>query len=33
MQFYERYGFTPTYQRDMQEFGQSFRCQYYILEF
>ena len=32
MQFYERHGFTPTYQRDIQEFGQSFRCQYYVLE-
>lgn len=32
MQFYERHGFTPTYQRDIQEFGQSFRCQFYVLE-
>ena len=32
MQFYERYGFTPTYQRDIEEFGQSFRCQYYTLD-
>lgn len=33
MQFYERYGFTPTYQRDIQEFGQSYRCQFYVLAF
>lgn len=33
MQYYERYGFTPTYQRDIEEFGQSFRCQFYVLEF
>lgn len=33
MQFYERHGFTPTYQRDIQEFGQSYRCQYYVLAF
>lgn len=33
MQFYERYGFTPTYQRDIEEFGQSFRCQFYVLTF
>lgn len=33
MQFYERYGFQPTYQRDMQEFGQSFTCQFYVMTF
>jgi len=31
MQFYERYGFQPTYQRTVHEFGQSFLCQFYIL--
>ncbi|MCK8490523.1 GNAT family N-acetyltransferase [Spirosoma sp. RP8] len=33
MQFYERHGFQPTYQRDVQEFGVSFTCQFYILNF
>lgn len=33
MQFYERHGFTPIYQRDIQEFGQSYRCQFYVLDF
>ncbi|QHW00750.1 GNAT family N-acetyltransferase [Spirosoma endbachense] len=33
MQFYERYGFQPTYQRDMSEFGKSFTCQFYIMTF
>ncbi|GAB2518053.1 GNAT family N-acetyltransferase [Spirosoma aerophilum] len=33
MQFYERYGFTPTYQREMVEFGQSFTCQFYVMTF
>lgn len=33
MQFYERYGFTPTYQRDMHEFGQLFTCQFYMMTF
>jgi len=33
MQFYERHGFRPTYQRPMEEFGKSFTCQYYIMEF
>ena len=32
-QFYERHGFTPTYQRNIIEFGQTFRCQYYIMTF
>ncbi len=33
MRFYERHGFTPTYQKQIQEFGQSFNCQYYLLQF
>lgn len=33
MRFYERYGFEPTYQKTIHEFGQTFRCQYYVLEF
>ncbi|MCX6214354.1 GNAT family N-acetyltransferase [Spirosoma sp.] len=33
MQFYERYGFQPTYQRAMHEFGQSFTCQFYVMTF
>ncbi|GAB3799114.1 hypothetical protein GCM10028819_21720 [Spirosoma humi] len=33
MQFYERYGFQPIYQRTVDEFGQSFLCQFYILTF
>lgn len=33
MQFYEQNGFRPTYQRQIQEFGQSFRCQYYVMTF
>jgi len=33
MQFYERNGFQPTYQRPVQEFGQTFLCQYYVLRF
>lgn len=33
MAFYERHGFTPTYQRPMHEFGQSFLCQFYIMTF
>ena len=32
MQFYERNGFKPMHQRQIQEFGQSFLCQYYVLE-
>ncbi|SFE60806.1 GNAT family N-acetyltransferase [Spirosoma endophyticum] len=31
MQFYERHGFQPTYQRAMEEFGQSFLSQFYVL--
>lgn len=33
MQFYERYGFQQTYQRPIEEFGDRFLCQYYILTF
>lgn len=33
MRFYERNGFSPTYQRTIEEFGQSFLCQYYIQRF
>lgn len=33
MNFYERNGFTPTYQKTIHEFGQSFLCQYYVLNF
>ena len=33
MQFYERYGFRPTYRRTPEEFGQPFDCQYYVLHF
>ena len=33
LRFYERYGFEPTYQKQIQEFGQSFLCQYYVLRF
>jgi len=33
MAFYERSGFTPGHQKDMQEFGQKFRCQFYKMEF
>jgi ribosomal protein S18 acetylase RimI-like enzyme len=33
MRFYERYGFQRTYQKQIQEFGQSFTCQYYLLQF
>lgn len=33
MRFYERYGFVPTYQRPIEEFGQTFLCQYYVLRF
>lgn len=33
MQFYERQGFQPTYQRTVHEFGQSFVCQFYVLTF
>ncbi|GAB2585256.1 GNAT family N-acetyltransferase [Spirosoma areae] len=33
MQFYERHGFEPTYQKRIHEFGQSFDCQYYVLTF
>ncbi|GAB3886917.1 GNAT family N-acetyltransferase [Spirosoma agri] len=33
MQFYERYGFQPTYKRAMQEFGKSFTCQFYRMTF
>lgn len=33
MQFYERNGFVPTYQGTIDEFGQTFVCQYYKLQF
>ena len=33
MQFYERHGFVPTYQKSIHEFGQTFLCQYYVLRF
>ncbi len=33
MRFYERYGFKPTYQQEIEEFGQTFLCQYYALRF
>ncbi|HEX8327115.1 MAG TPA: GNAT family N-acetyltransferase [Hymenobacter sp.] len=33
MRLYERYGFEPTYQKTIHEFGQSFLCQYYVLRF
>ena len=33
MQFYERHGFHPTYQKTVHEFGQTFMCQYYRLDF
>ncbi len=33
MRFYERYGFRPTYQKPIHEFGQTFLCQYYVLRF
>lgn len=33
LRFYERNGFTPTYQKQISEFGQTFLCQYYELLF
>ncbi|GAB3936511.1 GNAT family N-acetyltransferase [Larkinella terrae] len=33
MRFYERYGFQPTYQKTIHEFGQTFTCQYYVMRF
>lgn len=33
LRFYERHGFEPTHQKRIQEFGQSFLCQYYVLRF
>jgi GNAT superfamily N-acetyltransferase len=33
MQFYEHNGFTPTYQKMIHEFGQTFLCQYYVMRF
>ncbi len=33
MRFYERNGFTPTYLKTIEEFGQTFDCQYYVLRF
>ena len=32
MAFYERYGFQPTYRRDIEEFGKVYTCQYYRIE-
>ncbi|MFD2935861.1 GNAT family N-acetyltransferase [Spirosoma flavum] len=31
MQFYERHNFQPTYQHEIQEFGDTFLCQFYVL--
>ena len=33
LQFYERHGFRPTRRRVIEEFGQTFDCQYYSLTF
>ena len=33
MQFYEQYGFQPTYQRQVEEFGDQFLCQFYEMTF
>ena len=33
LRFYERNGFTPTYEKQISEFGQQFLCQYYELDF
>jgi GNAT superfamily N-acetyltransferase len=33
MRFYEKYGFQPIYSKMIQEFGQTFHCQYYKLQF
>ncbi|MFD1139558.1 GNAT family N-acetyltransferase [Larkinella insperata] len=33
MRFYERNGFSPTFQRPVEEFGQTFLCQYYVMRF
>ncbi|GAB3498551.1 hypothetical protein GCM10027341_20350 [Spirosoma knui] len=33
VQFYERYGFRPTYRRLVEEFGRTYDCQYYVLVF
>lgn len=33
MAFYERHGFKRTYQRQMEEFGDTFLCQFYKLTF
>jgi len=32
LRFYERHGFRPTYRKTIQEFGQTFNCQYYVLD-
>lgn len=32
MHFYEKYGFQPIYRKMIEEFGQTFNCQYYRLE-
>lgn len=33
MRFYEGHGFQPTDQKTIHEFGQTFTCQYYVLDF
>ena len=33
MQFYERNGFQPTYQRPVSEFGEMYLCQFYEITF
>lgn len=31
--YYQRYGFQPTYQRQIHEFGQTFLCQFFVMTF
>ncbi|WP_420149131.1 GNAT family N-acetyltransferase [Spirosoma sp.] len=33
MQFYERYGFQPTYRKLITEFGDTYLCQFYTIKF
>ncbi|QJW91027.1 GNAT family N-acetyltransferase [Spirosoma taeanense] len=33
LRFYERYGFQPTYQKSIEEFGTTYDCQFYVLRF
>ena len=33
MQFYDRHGFQPTYQRQIEEFGDTYLCQFYVMTF